>query len=407
MASVRSVVVVGGGTAGLTLAALLGREGVTVEIVERKPEFTTTGSGITLQGAALRVLRQVGLWEELRQHGYEFNSLGLRSADGRLLAEIPDIRTGGPDLPATLGAYRPRLAELLAAAASDAGAKIRLGATVESFTQDDDGVDVVFSDGDSGRYDLLVGADGLRSHTRTQIGIEAEPQPVGMGIWRVHARRPPEVVRTDLIYDGPCYIAGYCPTGPDTLYAYLVEEAQDHFADTPEQKVTTMCELAAAYHGPWDAIREDITDADRINYTLFEHLLVEPRLGHVRHVPSVASGSSQDGRRGLHAAGLLAAGAQDRRRRAWPHAPYQCDGERTCLKVQSTRLDGHAQFYDAAHDGEVPVMARSSRLRLQDLDMNARRDLLAEEGGGLDRAVLDVFRPDGGHLIHSRRCGVG
>ncbi len=36
-----------------------------------------------------------------------------------------------------------------------------------------------------------------------------------------------------------------------------------------------MRELAAAYHGPWDAIRDDITDADRINYALFESLLIE------------------------------------------------------------------------------------------------------------------------------------
>jgi 2-polyprenyl-6-methoxyphenol hydroxylase-like FAD-dependent oxidoreductase len=275
MTSVRSVLVVGGGTAGCALATLLGRAGVAVEIVECEPDFTAYGSGITLQGAALRVLRDVGVWEELRRYGFEFNSLGLRSADGRLLAEIPDTRTGGPDLPATLGAYRPKLAEVLAAAAAGAGAKVRCGATVESFTQDADGVDVVFSGGDTGRYDLLVGADGVRSQIRRQLGIDVVPQPAGMGIWRVHARRPAEVERTDLVYDGPCYIAGYCPTGPDTLYAYLVEKAQNRSADTPEQKVGAMRALAAAYHGPWDAIRDDITHAERINYTWFERLMVE------------------------------------------------------------------------------------------------------------------------------------
>ena len=36
-----------------------------------------------------------------------------------------------------------------------------------------------------------------------------------------------------------------------------------------------MRELAEPYHGPWDAIRDDITDADRINYALFESLLIE------------------------------------------------------------------------------------------------------------------------------------
>jgi 2-polyprenyl-6-methoxyphenol hydroxylase-like FAD-dependent oxidoreductase len=274
MTSVRTVLVVGGGTAGCALATLLGRADVAVEIVERKPDFTTYGSGITLQGAALRVLRSVGVWDDLRRYGYEFNSLGLRSADGHLLAEIPDVRTGGPDLPATLGAYRPKLAELLAEAAIGSGAKVRLGATVETITQDDDGIDVIFSDGDSGRYDLLVGADGIRSRTRKQIGIDVEPQSLGMGIWRVHAKRPDDVVRTDLSYNGPCYIAGYCPTGPDILYAYLVEDARAQ-APEPDEKVAAMRELAAAYHGPWDAIREDITDTDRINYALFEHLLIE------------------------------------------------------------------------------------------------------------------------------------
>ena len=166
-------------------------------------------------------------------YGYEFDSLGIRSADGQLLAEIPDARSGGPDLPATVGAYRPKLAELLADAAVAAGAKVRLGTSVESFTQDADGVDVVFSDGETGRYDLLVGADGVRSQTRRQLGIDITPQPVGMGIWRVHAARPAEVTRTDLVYNGPCYIAGYCPTGPDTLYAYLVEKSQNRFTDTP------------------------------------------------------------------------------------------------------------------------------------------------------------------------------
>ncbi len=52
------------------------------------------------------------------------------------------------------------MAELLAAAAVEAGAKVRLGASIASFAQDEHGVDVVFADGDTARYDLLIGADG-------------------------------------------------------------------------------------------------------------------------------------------------------------------------------------------------------------------------------------------------------
>ena len=108
------------------------------------------------------------------------------------------------------------------------------------------GVDVVFSDGDTGRYDLLVGADGVRSATRSRLGIEAEVEPVGMGIWRVHARRPAEVDHSELCYDGPCYIAGFTPTGPDTLYAYLVEAAQNRFSATPRSRKSRQCANSAA-----------------------------------------------------------------------------------------------------------------------------------------------------------------
>ena len=267
MTSVQTVLIVGAGNSGLTLGALLARGGVRVEIVERKAEVIDLGSGITLQGPAKRVLQEVGVLDELLRHGYEFTGLTLRSVDGRALAELPS--------PPTLGAYRPKLTELLLAAATQAGASIRLGTSVSSLAQDAAGVDVTFSDSSTVRYDLVVGADGVRSTTRRQIGISAEPKPTGLGAFRAVTRRPADVTTSELCYDGPCYIAGCTPTGPDSIYAFLVESAQDRSADSPEQTVAAMRELAQAYQGPWVQIREDITDAARINYTWFEYLLVD------------------------------------------------------------------------------------------------------------------------------------
>ena len=94
-------------------------------------------------------------------------------------------------------------------------------------------MDVTFSDGTSSRYDLVIGADGVRSQVRSLLGIELETRPTGMGIWRVFTSRPDSVTRTDLYYHGACYIAGYCPTADDSLYAYLVEDAQDRAHLTP------------------------------------------------------------------------------------------------------------------------------------------------------------------------------
>jgi 2-polyprenyl-6-methoxyphenol hydroxylase-like FAD-dependent oxidoreductase len=277
--AVNSVLVVGAGLAGCATAISLAEQGVAVDLVEIKPDIAVVGSGITLQGNALRELRRLGVWEDLQQNGFGFDSLGLRAPDpaGTLLVEMPDVRTGGPDLPATLGMPRPALAAILHRRAAASGAKIRFGTTCTGLQQDPDGVDVTFADGSTGRYDLVVGADGIRSWTRRMLGIELETHAVGMGIWRAFAPRPASVTRTDLYYGGPSYIAGYCPTGEDSLYAYIVEAAQDRSRLTPEQQLATMRGLSQAYHGPWDDIRASLVNPARVNYTWFEtHLLPAP-----------------------------------------------------------------------------------------------------------------------------------
>ncbi|MGV9712793.1 FAD-dependent oxidoreductase [Gordonia sp. NPDC003424] len=298
-----NALVIGAGVAGTATAILLAEQGAEVDLVDIKPDVSALGSGITLQGNALRVLRELGVWDEVAQHGYSFDTLGIRTPDGALVAELPDARTGGDDLPATMGMYRPTLARILVDRAADAGVKARFGTTVTALTQDTDGVTATFADETTGRYDLVVGADGLRSWTRREIGIHVEPQPTGMGIWRVFAPRPVSVTRTDLTYGGVCYIAGYCPTGEDTLYAYLVEDSQDRGGLTPEEALETMRTLAAEYHGPWDEIRAGLTDASRINYTRFEtHVIDGPwhrgrvvLIGDAAHScpPTLAQGAAQ------------------------------------------------------------------------------------------------------------------
>lgn len=274
MAAVNRVGIVGSGAAGLTAAILLADAGVDVEVLEKEAAPSPLGSGITLQGNALRIFRQLGIWDEIATKGFAFSELGFRAPDpaGTVLSVVDDVRTGGPDLPATLGMYRPDLTDALRRRAADAGARISYGRRLKGVEQDTGSVTVITDDGDRLTYDLLIGADGLHSAVRAAIGITAEPEPTGMGIWRAFVDRPADVVRTDLTYGGPCYIAGYCPTGQDSMYAYLVEDAQERrVEDGPK----IMAELAAAYGGPWTEIRASLDHSARINYTRFTAHLVE------------------------------------------------------------------------------------------------------------------------------------
>ena len=280
MASVETILVSGAGIGGLGTAIGLAQQGVGVRVIDAKENLTTLGSGITVQGNALRVLRDLGVWDEVRDAGFAFEGLGLRAPDptGTVLVELTELRTGGEDLPATLGIHRPDLARILLDRALALGVRVDHGVALEEIEQDDDGVTATLSDGTTARCDLMVAADGIRSHLRRLVGIEDGPRPTGMGIWRVFAPRPTSVTRTDLFYGGPSYIAGYCPTGEDSLYAYVVTDHDPHNATlTADQGLARLQALSAAHHGPWDDIRPLMTDSSRINYTKFEtHVVPAP-----------------------------------------------------------------------------------------------------------------------------------
>ena len=269
------VLVIGGGVAGCAAGILLSRGGVAVDLVEQKASVTALGSGITLQGNALRVLRELRVLDEVLERGFPFEMLGFRTPAGDLLAAFPDFKTGGPDLPATAGMRRPELARILIEAALASGVAVRHGTTVLALNDDGATVLATLSDGTTSRYDLVIGADGINSRTRRLLGIDAEPMPLGMGIFRIFCERPASIDRTDLIYGGRCYIAGYCPTGEESMYAYLVEDSHDRTAMTPDESLSLVRELAGHYHGPWDDISERLVDASQINYTWFETHLVE------------------------------------------------------------------------------------------------------------------------------------
>ncbi|MDF2492480.1 MAG: FAD-dependent oxidoreductase [Microbacterium sp.] len=305
MTAVKKVAIAGSGAAALAAAIQLAKAGVAVDVFEAKPELSVLGSGITLQGNSLRALDQVGVWDDVRAKGFPFEGLTLRAPgpDAPVIAELPDVKTGGPDYPAGMGMYRPDLAAILHDHAVRAGVRIRFGGKVTGLEQDESAVEV-FVDGESvGAYDLLIGADGLNSTVRDLIGIETKPEPTGMGIWRTSVSRPPEVQHSELYYGGPVYIAGYTPTGENSMYAFLVEKAQDRQGVSDDEAKQIMHDESLAYGGPWNSIRADLASGSRVNYTWFTSHLVEGAwnrgrvviIGDAAHScpPTIAQGAAQ------------------------------------------------------------------------------------------------------------------
>ncbi|MET9088947.1 FAD-dependent oxidoreductase [Streptomyces sp. NPDC004237] len=355
MATPSRVLVIGGGTAGNAVTVLLSRAGLAVHLIEAEPDWNaTTGSGITLQGNALRVLRELGVWEQVEASGCPCGELGITTPDGTLVAVDQDLHTGGEDLPVAVGMQRPKLQQILIDAVRASGATVRPGTTAEILDQDAHGVTVRLSDGTEDRYDLVIGADGLSSATRAAIGIPDLPRPTGMAIWRVGTPRPASVTRNDLTYGGPSYIAGYCPTGPDTIYAYVVEDSRARAATPPESYADEMRTLTGRYGGVWPEITSHITDPAKVNYTWFHRLLVEGSwhrgrvvlIGDAAHCcpPTLAQGAAMSLEDAQVLAELLTSG------RDWDDKLFQSYYERRIPRVRAV-VDASVQIGEWQQDG--------------------------------------------------------
>jgi 2-polyprenyl-6-methoxyphenol hydroxylase-like FAD-dependent oxidoreductase len=274
-AQIGSVLVVGGGIAGSVLSLALARRGVDVVLLELREEWTGAGHGITLQGNALKVFHSVGVYDEIAEEGYGFAKLAMFRADGELITEIPTPPMGGSDVPPTMGALRSHVADVLARHVRAAGVDIRLGTTVTAIRDDGDCVIAMLSDGTHVTVDLLVAADGIHSRTRKMIGIDAEPHHVGMGIWRVVAKRPPAMESSGVYYGGSKYKAGYTPISEDLCYAFLLEGELDRSFVGEHPNGAVLKEHGKGYGGVWGQVRDSLSDDAMVNYQYIEAILVD------------------------------------------------------------------------------------------------------------------------------------
>jgi len=172
MANVERVLIVGGGIAGLTLAAALHRLGFRTELVERNPTWHAVGAGFLIQGNGMRMLHKLHLGAAAEQAGAIVRRWDFCDDQGEVLCET-DLEAMWGDAGPCVGIARTKLQQVLLSGV--AGVRCRLGTSITSLAQESQRVSVAFSDGLAGEYDLVVGADGRRSTVRDRAGLGRAP----------------------------------------------------------------------------------------------------------------------------------------------------------------------------------------------------------------------------------------
>jgi 2-polyprenyl-6-methoxyphenol hydroxylase-like FAD-dependent oxidoreductase len=161
-----AVVVAGGGPTGLMLAAELALAGVDVAIVERRASQDLPGSRAGgLHSRTIEVFDQRGIADRFLSEGHVVQVAGFAGTQ----FDISDFPTRHPY---GLGLWQKHIERILAGWVGELPVAIHRGREVTAFAQDDTGVDVQLSDGESLRAQYLVGCDGGRSLIRKAAGIE-------------------------------------------------------------------------------------------------------------------------------------------------------------------------------------------------------------------------------------------
>lgn len=175
----RDVLISGAGIAGPTLAFWLRRYGFRPTVVERASRPRAGGYKIDIRGSAVEVARRMDILPEIRQESTDMRVARFVDSTGRTFVEMGSDTFGGR-LDDDAEIMRGDLSDILYAATRDE-TEYLFGDSITGLEDDGAGVTVTFDRSPARRFDLVIGADGLRSAVRSLAFGPSENYLTGLG----------------------------------------------------------------------------------------------------------------------------------------------------------------------------------------------------------------------------------
>lgn len=252
-ASALNVLIVGAGIAGLCMARLLKEQGHQVVVYEKHVEQRSEGAGICLPANAMLGLQKLGLAAKVRQYSHQVHSIQYSKANGELLAKA-SLDVAPLNSADFVALSRPQLLSLLADGLS---ANIRYGHYLTELNQIDDAVEVINNQGETHRFDLLIGADGIHSATRQRLHPGAEASTLPVTHWRFIANMDTKGLEPNYYVGNDSAFMIY-PMSPNQVYCYaqVVDRYEAWLSSTPS---IALLEIFSRYN---DKVRACIAQAD-------------------------------------------------------------------------------------------------------------------------------------------------
>lgn len=247
----KRAVVVGAGVGGLATAIALRAIGWDVTIFERWPRIVGEGTALGIHPAAQAGLAGLGLEKELHERTVPYRRAQIRAPDGRRLADLPlrriERRGGTPVRMLSRVSLIEMLAERVDPATISTGVEITDPAALRA------------------EYDLVVGADGVRSAIRRAFFTGATgPRYTGVVAWRgvIEGFTPPAYGETW----GRGRMFGMTPQAPGVTNWYAPVR-------TPEGVKESLDDLRARFadwHDPIPHVLEAMGEGSVLRHEIYE-----------------------------------------------------------------------------------------------------------------------------------------
>lgn len=220
------VLIVGAGIAGLTLANALNRKGIRPVVVEVSPTLRPPGLGLSLQPNGVRALDHIGLGNDVVAGGRVGRQMVTTNAAEEPLRKM-DLTTAGT----TVGLHRDALIGPLTRSLD---ADLRLATTLTHVETSRAKASVSLSDGSTADFDLVVGADGLRSALRERLFPDAVVEYRSHRAWRTIVARHDDDPGDAMLRWSAGVAFGTFPVSDDVLYVFVLEHGPDDEASASD-----------------------------------------------------------------------------------------------------------------------------------------------------------------------------